>query len=308
MLTVAVPAEASFPGANGLIAFPPHVVQPPASIGTTTVPWTPSDPWPFIATGSVSVPRNIAWSPSGRQLAFDAPSTSLGTGQALYIVNADGTGLRQVGRGDRLRYNPAWSPDGTKLAFVQDNGAGAGSGDIYTMTTNGASLTRLTTSGSWDGSPDWSPDGTRIAYVANSAGKRQVWQMTPSGAGKSVTTAKLSFQGPVDQLSWSPDSTSIAFTAGGADETATPGAFPERLYRMSRAGSDLRLLAGPTGFTQLAKGVAWSPDGTRIAYLEENTGEFHIAAINSANGSARLEVRGDDSPFPLDAGSWQSLR
>src|SRR3954447_22496041 len=156
---VAPVAQASFAGRSGSIA----------------IGWFCSDTCPifFIPEGGIFLPlpvqpNHLAWSPDGKRLAFDAQATSLGTGNALYIVNADGTGLTQVGRGDLLRYSPAWAPDGGKLAFTQDNGA-AGSGDVYTITTTGGSLTRLTSAPSWEGGADWAADGSRIAYLCREA-------------------------------------------------------------------------------------------------------------------------------------------
>src|SRR5690349_16919119 len=148
-LLAAAPAHATFPGSNGAFAVPPVCCEDDTSLFHLV------DATGFagvVQTDPVTFPSQISWSPDGSPVAFDGPATSLGTGHALYIENADGTGLRQVGRGDLLRYNPAWSPDGTKLVFVQDNGA-AGSGDVYTITTSGGSLKRLTTSSGWDGEP-----------------------------------------------------------------------------------------------------------------------------------------------------------
>jgi Tol biopolymer transport system component len=257
-LAAAGSAEASFPGTNGLIAHGYSFCEATeASIGTTG----PSALCGFIPTGTVTGARNISWSPSGKQLAFDAPATSLATGRALYVVNADGTGLRQVGRGDLLRYNP-----------------------------------------------DWSPDGTRIAYTSDYKGKRHVWQMTPTGASKTVTTANLVFDGPVDQVSWSPDSASIAFTAGG-DPNATDSTL-ERLYRVSRSGSNLRVLAGISGpgYTGLTKELAWSPDGTHVLYGEVITDRRVYWTVNSLNGGDKAAVWGCDPCGGIDAGGWQPLR
>jgi TolB protein len=154
-------------------------------------------------------------------------------------MNADGTGLRQVGQAGARRYNPAWSPDGARLVFVQDNG-GSGSGDIYTITTSGGSLTRLTNSPTWDGAPDWSADDTRIAYVCRSGGRDQVCQMTPAGDDKQVTTATVPLPAGVIAPSWSPDSASIAFSVRGGRS----GGY-HRIYRMTRSGGSLRELTPP---------------------------------------------------------------
>jgi Tol biopolymer transport system component len=42
-----------------------------------------------------------AWSPDGRKIA-------VGTDSALYLMHADGTGLRQLQRGRLINHSPAW--------------------------------------------------------------------------------------------------------------------------------------------------------------------------------------------------------
>lgn len=302
-LAGALPAQASFPGANGQLLYDHHYAQPPDSIGTTDFNRPFTDEWwcCYISTGPVVDARNPAWSPDGTQIAFDAPATELGSRRALYVMNADETGLRQVGRGDRLRYNPAWSPDGGKLAFVQDNGQGSGSGDIYTITTGGANLKRLTTSGAWDGSPDWSGDNRRIAYVCRSGGRSQVCQMTPTGTSKTVTTAKLALPGNVIAPSWSPTSADLAFSVIGAN-----GGY-DRVYRMSRSGGSLRELTPQLDYGPIGPAV-WSPDGQRIAYDLCNAGECEITTVSAVDGTDAVRVIGNDSEFELDPGGWQPLR
>ncbi len=294
-LAVAAPAQAAFPGANGALAIGPYHPQEPNTLNLVSATGKRT----HLSTGAVEFPRHIAWSPDGRRLAFDGPSTSLGTGNALYVMNADGSGLRQVGRGDRLRHDPAWSPDGTRLAFVQDDGAGAGSGDIYTITTAGGSLRQLTTAASWDGEPDWSADGTRIAYTCRSGGRTHICQMSPTGASRSVTTSGLSLTG-IREPSWSPDSRSIAFTAGSATSSSL-------VFRMSRTGGGLRRLTPTDGDRP-----AWSPDGTRIAFqqyvAEAEPGTFGIRTMRAADGVPGPYLVGTDGTFDLDAGGWQPLR
>ena len=60
-----------------------------------------------------------AWSPDGRKLAFVRLSADLG--EPIYVVNADGSGLRNLTpKPVGIHSGPVWSPDGRKLAFVSD--------------------------------------------------------------------------------------------------------------------------------------------------------------------------------------------
>ena len=56
----------------------------------------------------ITSPGSPDWSPDGKQIAFDQFSTS-----SIYLVNADGTGLKKIGSG----VMPTFSPDGKRLAF-----------------------------------------------------------------------------------------------------------------------------------------------------------------------------------------------
>ena len=58
--------------------------------------------------------QSPVWSPDGRRIAF----VSRRDGKALYVMNADGSGLRIVARVARLA-TPAWSPDGRRIVFAR---------------------------------------------------------------------------------------------------------------------------------------------------------------------------------------------
>jgi len=56
------------------------------------------------------------WSPDGSQIAFQ--STGTGNGD-LYVMDADGSNVRQLTSTPEADQGPAWSPDGTQVAFVR---------------------------------------------------------------------------------------------------------------------------------------------------------------------------------------------
>jgi Tol biopolymer transport system component len=119
------------------------------------------------------------WSPDGRKLAFVRPNASLG--DPIYVVNADGSGLRRLTQSPALDADPAWSPDGHKLAFVRK---GDDNSEIYVMNADGSGQRNLTRNPAFDADPAWSPDGRKLAFVSNRDGNYGVHVMNADGSGQ----------------------------------------------------------------------------------------------------------------------------
>ncbi len=77
-----------------------------------------------------------AWSPDGRQIAFFRSVLSDTTQSGVFVMNADGSGLRRVAPAPNVS-GVSWSPDGTRIALGKHP-------DIYVARTDGTGLTRLT--------------------------------------------------------------------------------------------------------------------------------------------------------------------
>ena len=99
---------------------------------------------------------NLTPSPNRQRLAFEA------MGGNLYVVNADGSGLTDLGVG----YEPTWSPDGQWVAFMrtEDDGHQMLAADLYAARADGSALVQLTDASGLEMNPSWSPDGTRLAF------------------------------------------------------------------------------------------------------------------------------------------------
>jgi Tol biopolymer transport system component len=79
----------------------------------------------------------------------------------LYVMNADGTNLRQLAASLDVRDAPSWSPDDKSIAVAADEGDGS---RIFKVPVDGGAPVRLV-----DGlsrMPVWSPDGGLILYAA----------------------------------------------------------------------------------------------------------------------------------------------
>jgi len=144
-----------------------------------------------------------AWSPDGRQVAFYSEVN--GQAADLYVINADGTGLRQLTNTPVAEGYPSWSPDGTHIAF--ESHTPDGNFDIYVMRADGSQVTRLTDHPMRDVGPSWSPDGTRIVFMSDRDGQFHLYRMAAAGGPQEQLT-----QGASDWFpQFSRDGSTVAF-------------------------------------------------------------------------------------------------
>ena len=89
----------------------------------------------------------------------------------LLVMNADGSGERELSNAASLVSAPAWSSDGQRIAFVAN-------ARIYVVNADGSGQRRLTRNTVRFSDPVWSPDGRRIAFESNwqVCGHERRWQ------------------------------------------------------------------------------------------------------------------------------------
>ena len=211
-------------------------------------------------TNSPESQSEPAWSPDGTHIAF------LEEGE-VHTMSADGSDVRNVAPGIRAAPEPPrWSPDGRRLAF-----RGYLDGTLYVVAADGSNLLEVAerTTG-WSarrGRLAWSPDGRRIAFRRDVREPvplpRQVYVVDVEEAeGDRRETQLARGFGPAV---WSPDGAEILFGHGkdpvdtdpslGAGLHAIAVEPPHHVRRVTEFGTNDIL------------GLAWSPDGTRLAVL-----------------------------------------
>lgn len=239
---IAGPAQATFPGANGRIAYtwsvggesfdePPH----PRLVGVVSVRRDGSARRLVARRGA-----EPSYSPDGRRIAFLRS-------HRLWVARADGSSARRVTPGDWLVGDHEWSPRGTRLAFVRSFTESVRSA-LYTVAPDGSGLRRLVKApqplGLFSGA--WSPNGKAIVYQ-HSSGRSLVRVFR---AGRVTTLVR-----PASRPTWSRRGL-IAY------ETPVSGEDRNQVcVRRVEPGAQLRCF----GFAEATTSdPTWSPDGHRL--------------------------------------------
>lgn len=200
----------------------------------------------------------------------------------------------------RWAASPRLSPDRSRIAFTVvsvDEESNSHVGDIYVVSVEGDhEPVRFTHSGKTSTNPRWSPDGEKIAFTSNRDGDTSQLYVIPAGGGEAVRLTD--FDESVEDLMWSPDGGRIAVSVRVRDkdyaEQDDRKRRPRRLTRLNYKLDDVGWIADRPRHIfiidaskgsdprQLTSGeyedeaFAWSPDGTRIAFVSARHADWDL--------------------------------
>jgi hypothetical protein len=239
-------------------------------------------------------------SSDGRRILFVREWYDLDTNDILrevFVVGADGSGLRQLTDNNLVETEPVWSPDGTRVAFAADN-------DIWLIDADGRNERRLTNTEVHHENPhqsdlhglSWQGGGDAIRFTLDPLDE------PPRNYSVNVDTGQLEElvrfgSSPI----WSPDA-SLVVTVCRHDEpcgSTTGGNIGVLLLTADGALVDV-ISDDPGGYADFA----WSQDGrwflaTRRTYQYYESPDVTLVYAANPTWRHRFSAGSDPSWCPL---------
>jgi len=230
----------------------------------------------------------LSWSPDGSKIVHMAvvDPAEQPLRSKLRVVNvADGSEVPLPE--ERLGFLPAWSPDGTKIVFGAFVGElderGKGESELFLMDSDGGNLRQITSRPGTDVDPTWSPDGTRIAWWGFEPQDDPAQTATPLLFMMDVASGEITQLGEGSGQAWSPDGQRIAFVLEEKPPAGVIRTPPDTNIYVVDVGTGERTQLTQETFPDLWP--TWSPDGARIAYINQGDNPSGEIYIMNADGS-----------------------
>jgi Tol biopolymer transport system component len=231
------------------------------------------------------------FSPDGERILFthDPPGNPCGLGVGncvdLYVVNADGTGLKRLTH-DGISWAARWSPDGSEIVFNEMSLPTRGNNVVTRMRADGTGgRTRLTGPFFDSGFSHFTPNGRRLIFYSQAGGLvSAAWIMESSGAEKKrLTPASL------EGFAWDISADGEELLVMSHQNTS----LPTSLYTLSLRSERLRRLTDVKNALDIGGG--FSPDGKKIVFVSSrfssNKG-LDLFTMNSDGSNVRRIVSG----------------
>lgn len=283
---VATPTET--PGSvvsNRPTATPTATETPTATPTLTPIPaelvtrFAPTLPPTLTPTATATLTPSPQVTPTLSLASFDLLYLSQDLARAepdAFVISANGENEGLLA--EKLR-DASYAPDAFTIAFVRDIYDETGAiiaVELFTTTlANPDEVVQITTLGAMDTSgPVWSSDGTQIVFSSSGGGDNpDLWLVTLGGTPVRLEETSLPERSPA----LSPDGTRLAFT-----RDADLNGFTEiYLATIDLASAQLSDVTEATETSGSSYAPTWSPDGLRIVFASDRTGDGDIYIMDA---------------------------
>lgn len=213
--------------------------------------------------------------PFGTQIAF---SSKVGRFKELFVMDMDGSNIRQLTNDRSLSMAASWSPTvdptGQRLVYTSYRRRVP---DLFEINVATRAVRQITNSSALEIGAKYARDGQAILVSLTSGGDSDIVLLGMDGAVIKKLTPP---NGAIDvSADWSPDYSSIAFCSNRAGGP--------QIYVMNADGSGVRRISFAT--SNYCTSPKWSPKGDRIAFVCRAEGGFNVFTIKP-DGSEALQL------------------
>jgi TolB protein len=209
----------------------------------------------------------------------------------LVVSDADGENENTIMESRDPIMSPAWSPDSRRLAYVSFEG---NQSSIFVQTLRTGNRVKVSSLPGINGSPAFSPDGRKLVLTLGGIdgnldihvldlGTRELTRLTTN---RSIDT----------EGTWSPDGREIYFTS---DRSGGP-----QIYKVGVAGGDSERVTFEGSYNARPR---LSPDGTKLALVHLDRGNYRIGVLNMATRQLLVVSTGNQDESPSFAPNSDAL-
>jgi len=228
-------------------------------------------------------------SPNGKRVAFTIGDVNYDLNKVItqiYVMQIDGSGLKQLTSGAASSTTPRWSPEGKRIAFVTG-------GQVWTMEDDGDNKDKVTKISTSAAAPVWSPDGKWIAFTSevypdctdDDCNKKKD-EAGENSKVKAHITTRLLFRHWDEWRDVKRTHVFVVSSQGGTARDLTPGDFDSPPYAAA-SGVDY-------AFSPDSKDLAYVRNPDKVEAISTNSDIYVVPLSGGAAKNITISNRGYD--------------
>lgn len=228
------------------------------------------------------------WAPDGERLIFQATRDG-GQCDQIYVMNADGSGVKMVSTGKGVTTCGYFLPDGKHIVYASTHEAGPecparpdrsqgyvwpvhASYEIYVAKDDGSNPRKLTAQDGYDAEATVNWQRRKIVYTSKASGDLDLWSMDIDGSNKSRLTKSIGYDGGAF---FSPDGKRLVWRAHHPSQGEQMDRYQDLLAQNLTAPMKMELFVGAadgseakriTNFGCASFAPQFTPDSKRIIF------------------------------------------